>query len=392
MSDEGDGGISRMNLIAIFSIFFMTMGYTVVTPAMATLEQAFPGQPYTMISTLPNLFIVLASVLVGSVAGKRVKFRTLAIVGSFLTLVGGCGPAFLDDFYAVLACRAVFGFGLGLTIPLANALVIGSYEGDRQSALLGYGSMFMKAGGIVLQMLGGVLAEQGWQMTFYAYLLYIASLVLAFFIPEPRRSTAKVGADAVKTRLPYVVWVIALLMLAYNMMHFLLMVNVSSIFVDRDVGGAAVAATALSINSIVGCFAGLAFGKFFSRTKRMWLPLLYGVSAVGSFLLASSDSAVLMTVGICMCGCGFGVCIPTFMAWVSRVSDDTNFVRGTSLTSAFLYLGGFLASYWLALVTGVFGDGLYAPLWIECAVCIALMAVFLLFNPFKEVKKTEVAA
>ena len=373
----------RMGTASIFAVFFVTMGYAAITPAMQSFAEAFPGEQYTMISTLPNLFIVISGFIVGAVAGRRVKFRTLAILGSLLTLVGGVAPAWIGDFSLILACRAVFGLGLGLTIPLANALVIGIYSGDRQSALLGYGSMFMKAGGIVMQFIGGFLADLSWQATFLVYFLYIGSLAMAFFIPEPESAG---GVAEAPTRLSGLLWVIAFLMLLYNMQHYLLMVNVSSIFADRDVGGAAFAAAVLSLSSVGGALGGLAFGRFFPRSKRFWLPFLYGLSAVGAFMLASGDTAFVMSLGICLCGTGFGICIPTFMAWVSRISDSTNFVRGTSVTQAFLYLGGFLATYWLMLITGFGGDALYAPVWVECLICIVLFVLFAVYNPFSSPK------
>lgn len=378
--------ISRMNLAAIITMFFMTMGYAAITPAMATIGQAFPDEEYTLISTLPNLFIVISSFIVGAVAGKRISFRMLAILGSLLTLIGGVAPAWIDSFWVIVGCRAVFGLGLGLTIPLANSLIIGIFDGDRQSALLGYGSMFMKAGGIILQLLGGVLADMGWHMTFYVYLLYIGSLVMALFIPEPiKKASAETSVkDRRKIKLATAIWVIAILMLVYNMQHYLVMMNVSSIFVDREIGGATMASTALSISSVMGCIGGLAFGRFFSRTKRFWLPFLYAITAIGAYLLATGESYAVMTVGICLCGTGFGLCIPTYMAWVGKISNNENFVKGTSVTNAFLYLGGFLATYWLMLISGVTGDGLYAPLWIECAIAIVLLVVFLVYNPFKE--------
>ena len=391
MAEEG---MSKMGLAATITIFFMTMGYTVVTPAMAVLGEAFPDEQYTMISTLPNLFIVISGFIVGAVAGRRVKFRTLAILGSVLTMVGGVAPAWLDSFALILVCRAVFGLGLGLTIPLANALVIGIYSGDRQSALLGYGSMFMKAGGIMFQMVGGWFADISWQMTFYAYFLYAGSIVMALFIPEPNTS-APAGSGSIRgIQMDRIIWVIGFLMLLFNMQHTLVMLNVSSIFVDRDVGGATVAATALSINSIIGVTGGLAFGKFFSRSKRLWLPLLYLLTSFGAFMLAYSESAILMTVGICLCGLGFGLCVPTFMAWVSKLSNKSNFVAGTSITQALMYLGAFLASYWLIVVEGVTGDGLYMPLWIECVICAVLVLAFIVYNPFKsngEVQQAESA-
>ena len=66
--------------IAILSLYFVSMGFTVVTPAMAKLAAAFPDNNFSLISTLPTLFVVFATLWAGTVAGKKVKYRTLATV------------------------------------------------------------------------------------------------------------------------------------------------------------------------------------------------------------------------------------------------------------------------------------------------------------------------
>lgn len=390
---ENSKPISNLNLVAIFCIFFVTMGYTIVTPAMEVFSNQFPDNDYTQISTLPMLFVVIASFIVGAVAGKKVKFRTLAIVGSFLALVGGCAPAWIDSFYAVLACRAVFGLGLGLMIPLANSLIIGNYDGDKQSALLGYGSLIMNAGGIVLQMLGGVLADISAQSTYYAHFFYIAALVLAFFIPEARK-VQPVAEHEAKKKVPLskTVWIIGLLLLIYNMLQYPIMMNMSTIFIDRAAGGAAMAATALSLFTVFGCIGGLVFGKVFQKASRFVLPLIYLLTAVGAFLIVMGETAAVMSAGLCLCGFGFGLCIPAFMAWVSLVTTAENSAAGASTASALLYLGGFLASYWLMVIAAACGESLYSPIWIELVISVIMMIVFLIFNPYKKGKKDEAEA
>lgn len=57
--------------IAILSLYFISMGFTVVTPAMAKLAAAFPDNNFSLISTLPTLFVVFATLWAGTVAGKR---------------------------------------------------------------------------------------------------------------------------------------------------------------------------------------------------------------------------------------------------------------------------------------------------------------------------------
>ena len=51
----GKKKISPMNTASILSLFLVSMGVTIVTPAMATLAQHFEGKDVSWISTLPPL-------------------------------------------------------------------------------------------------------------------------------------------------------------------------------------------------------------------------------------------------------------------------------------------------------------------------------------------------
>ena len=127
---------SALTLISILSFYLVSMGFSVVTPAMQKFTEHYAGYEVTYISTLPTIFVVVGTVICGAVMGKRLKFRTLGILASFIALVAGCGPALFDNFAGLLVCRALFGFGVGLLKPIANALVLGIYEGNKQARYL----------------------------------------------------------------------------------------------------------------------------------------------------------------------------------------------------------------------------------------------------------------
>lgn len=193
---KGNSAIGAGGTLALMALYFFTMGYTVITPSLSKMAEAFPDQPYLLINSLPTIFLGITGLLFGAIAGRRLSFRTLAVLGSLLCVVGGCLPFFTGGFWFVLLNRAVFGVGLGLLVPMANALVNLNFEGDRRSYLLGVGSLVMNAGGIVLQMLGGCLAEIGWRYVFLGYLPYVIALVASLFIrsvPVPEKESGSDG-------------------------------------------------------------------------------------------------------------------------------------------------------------------------------------------------------
>lgn len=382
--------VSALGTAAIFSLFLISMGVTVTTPAMATLAQHFEGYDVSWISTLPTLFVVIATFITGSLTGKGVKYKTLAIISCILYLVGGCAPAIFDSYAGTLVCRAILGLGLGLMSPLGNALIIGLYDGQKRASMLGYGTLFMNAGGIILQMLGGALADIGWNYTFYGHAFCLIGLVMAFFLPEPEKQAPpkEVQTTGSKEKVSKTVWIIAILFMLFNVLNYPIMMNISILFEVRNVGGAAAAATSLSLYTVAGCVAGLIFGKIFQIAKRWCLTLGYGLCGLGAILVYTGGTAVVMTIGLMMIGFGFSIIMPSFFAWTGIVTPQSTVAVATSILMALLNLGGFICSFWLQLLTAIAGESLYSAIIVEIVVFLAIAAFFIFYNPFKERKET----
>ena len=90
-------GMGRTDLAAVMTLYFFSLGFCIVTPAMAKFAEAFPDQEYALINSLPTIFIAAAGIAFGFVAGRKVGYRTMAVAGSALCLVAGIAPAFIDD-------------------------------------------------------------------------------------------------------------------------------------------------------------------------------------------------------------------------------------------------------------------------------------------------------
>ena len=381
--------ISPIGTAAIMCLFLVSMGFTVVTPAMATLGAHYAGKDVTWISTLPTLFTVIATALAGSVMGKKVKYRTLAIAAGVLYLIGGCAPALFDNYAGMLVCRAILGFGLGLMAPLGNALIVGNYKGQKQASLLGYGTLFMNGGGIILQMLGGALAEMNWQLVFWGHAFGLIGLVMAFFLPEPDAPAAvpEAASAGKKEKMGKAVWLIAILFIVFNILNYPIMLNISTLFEIRNAGGATVAATGLSLYTVAGCVAGLVFGTLFKFAKRWCIAMGYILCGLGALCIYVGQNAAIMTLGLILIGFGFSTVMPAFFAWVGVVTPASTVAGAISICMAVMNLGGFVSSFWLKLLTAIFGENILSGIMIEIVVFLIIGVIFLIYSPFKEKKQ-----
>ena len=393
--------LSPLQVASLMGLFFTAMGVAAISPAMAKLAERFTGYDYALISTLPTLFIVPTTLWAGSAAGKRVRYKTLSTMGILLFLVGGLTPFFLtESFYVLLACRAVFGIGVGLRASLGNALVIAWYSGKRQADMLGYGTLVTNLGGILFQLAGGALAEVAWNYTFLAYLFGVLSLLLVFFQPEPPEERAPLPGEESTRPEPEgateegrgfwrPILLAAGLLFLYQLLTYPIMMNMSLLFEDKGAGGASAAALALSLYTAGGCGVGFLFGKVFHRLGRFTLVLGCLLAALGGWGLCLGASAFLMTCSCVVMGMASSLLTPGAYAIMGMYVPPGKSALCVSILMGVSNLGGFLCPFYLRLLTALFREALYSALYTATAAGLLLAAVFLLWDPLPRAKAGE---
>lgn len=377
--------IPVISLIAIMAIFLVNRGVNIVTPAMNTFYEHFSDfsrETVAMISTLPNLTLVIGTLVVGAVVGKRFSFKTMAILGSVIYLIGGVAPYFIDDLYVILGCRLLFGFGLGLIYPLSNALINGLYEGDKRATYLGYGTFMLNLGGIALQTLGGILADIDWQLVFLAHAVSLLALVCAFLLPEPPKKEAVAKTGGIWLTAP--VAVIGVVFFVYMLMAYPAMLNISVIFSDRLGSGAAVASTALSLYTALAAVSGFFFGMIFKKLKRWCLFLGFAIATIGMVMVQVGNVYIVLTLGVGFIGLGFGIIMPALLAWCAKIAPEGKVAICTSFALAMMNLAGFVSSFYLSGLAAAFGESVYSPIKIAMVVLALMTVAFIVYNPFKE--------
>lgn len=165
------------------------------------------------------------------------------------------------------------------------------------------------------------------------------------------------------------------------------MMNISVLFEMRNAGGAAAAATSLSLYTVAGCVAGLVYGSIFKIAQRWCLALGYALCGIGALCVYVGTNSIVMTLGLMLIGFGFSVIMPTFMSWAGAVTPLSTIAMATSILLALMNLGGFVSSFWLKLLTMVAGENIFSAIIAEIAVFLATAVFFAFYNPFKQRKK-----
>jgi MFS family permease len=368
-----------MAQIAILSLSFISAGASAVNPALQGLAGAYPDLPFTsilLVATLPTLMYIPFSIIAGAVAGSKIKFRTLALLGAVLWVVGGLAPLVFRNFTAILAARVLFGIGLGIVSPLASALILRLFDGKQRASLMGFGSAMMNAGGIVFMLLGGVLAATFVHNVWFDYLFgVVALLLLVLWLPEPAK-IEKVQSG-VKTSMPMGVWVYVFLMFLFTTLMYPMLLSMSTLIVKGGLGTAAAAGLVLSLFTGGGFLSSLVYGKVSSKVGRFSLALSLALFAIGIGLIATSASLAVVIVGAVIAGFGSGIQFPAIMMLMGKVAPPAVISGAVGLALAGNKLAGFLSPYWMSLLAKVSGNSAVQFPLIVGSVGFAVLAVVL---------------
>jgi MFS family permease len=390
-----------LSTIAVLSIFFMNMGTSAVTPAIKSIADAFPHIPYVVIlyvNTLPSLIGMGGTLVAGIILGRRMKYKTAALIGTGTFCLLGVLPAFINmNFFLILIIRLFFGFGLGLVSPVGNAAIVKSYEGNRRAGLLGMSAVFINIGGILLQILGGTLASIKWYYCFFAYFLgLVPFLLILFFMREPEKAglaehskTHEITAAAPqaakakkKERIHPGIYITCAFFGICLMLNNPVMVNMSSLVERRAIGGASATGIILAAYTFGGLIGGIIFGVLYNRARRYVaaLGVLCMAGGIAGVFISGGFAAMLLSTGLF--GVGFSITMPVVMQLVGLLVTPATTAMGSSMVMIFMHLGGFISVYWVSLLQALFGDAVLPPIIAAFVLYLAAGLLLLLKNPF----------
>lgn len=380
----------------IMALYFLSPTISAISPAMSLIASAFPDVGAAAIGyvlTITAAAQAVTAVVAGALAGRKLGYRTLAIMSSVLVVVAGCFPFFLSggdaDFVMLLVSRALLGVGLGTIMPLSNALVLAAFsaENDR-SRLIGIGNAMLNIGTIVTNLLGGFLCSISWQTTFWVYALGAVLFVLSVFA---MREPAHVQEDSTEHskggKLPIVSFAYILFFLLMCVVTQPVIVYCSQVLAEAGITDSMVSAIMVSVFSIGGICVSLPFTGIFKVLRNTLLPVAFVVAFIGllvCFFGAQPEGANAFLYGLGAALAGAALLLVTCftpMALSQVVAPELQstamgfvsfaMAAGTFLSTPFAQLGGVVMGS-----ESIVNVLLFASL---CAVVLAVLATFLTF-------------
>jgi MFS transporter, ACDE family, multidrug resistance protein len=184
-------------LILLATGWLTTMSGGVVPTVLPEMKLELSLDPrwVGMLVSTHALTSALSTPLFGILADRVGKLKVML---PCLTLyaIAGISTAFMTDFSALIASRAVLGIASG-GIAAATIGFLGSmYDGEARTRILGYATSAMATSAIACPILSGWVGRTHWQYAFYIYSLgFPMAIVAAVFLRKSTQSASVIEGD-----------------------------------------------------------------------------------------------------------------------------------------------------------------------------------------------------
>ena len=329
-----------------------------MTPILAVIALAFPGENVNLLVALPPLCIIPAS-LIAAKLSYHMSRKTILTIGQALFVIGGIGGAFAPNFDILLATRVFFGLGCGLVYPIVPTLISQFYAGHERASMMGGANAVGSIIAMVFSTLSGTLAVVGWHVPFFVNIFFVFVLVMQIvFLPKvpPEKDMAfaqrAASLPSEQKRIGARAWMGVLLMFVTMTISMVYLLKMAIFIQEAGIGDSVMAGLASSSTTFVALVVSLVFARLFKHLK------FSGAVVYGVYL---------------------GTIIPYHQTSLSGLVHPYRRTYALSALSMAMFAGQACSSVYVAAVESVVGTGTAALFEVMSATFIALFVVVLAY-------------
>ncbi len=185
-------------LTILLSSMVILMGAAAVAPALQPIKMHFGESEFmvSMIVSLPSLSVAIVGFAVGYLADRLGKVKVFFAALAVFTFAGAVS-FFLENFLLILVFRFILGVGIAGISLTTTALIGEYYAGMQRAKVIGYQAAAIGVGTLVLEILGGSLADVGWNYPFLIYLVGVPIIVCGLIsVRDPARIVRDTASSA----------------------------------------------------------------------------------------------------------------------------------------------------------------------------------------------------
>jgi MFS family permease len=341
---------TRLGVLAVSS---MGMAALAITPSYAAIAQFFKldNTMVQMLTSLPNLFMMMAGLIIGKLSTTKINLKTLTIWAIVFVCLGGFGPlVYHDNFTFLLFCSCLVGLGQGSCTNLSQVLISQMLPKTERQSTMGLTTTFTNIGGIIFIMGGGQLAAMStWVNNYWIYLFSFLVLIVVIFLvpfhPEDVSDHEDEVVDDGGIKLNKYVWYSAGWGFGVMLLNNVLNNNISLFVEQEKLGSTSQAALTSTISLIGGMLSGLivgTIGKHFKNSSIFISYLIYGLSYL---LIGYVHTLLFAFIGSFFVGAAMSIAMGQFPYLLSISVNKSTMSMALGVYVAIYSIGGVVSPF-----------------------------------------------
>lgn len=385
LADKSYISKTRIGVLAVSS---MGMAALAITPSYAAIAKNFTlsNTRVQMLTSFPNLFMMLAGLLMGRLTASKINIKTLTLIMVALTGIGGLLPlVYHTNFIFLVICSCLVGLGQGACTNLSQVLISKMLPATEQQSTMGLTTTFTNLGGIIFIMGGGQLAaSSNWVSNYWIYLfailVFIVVICLVPFKPLPVNGEEKQeDVSKGKIKINKYVFYSALWAFCTMLLNNVLNNNIALFINEKNLGSTSQAALTSTISLIGGLLCGFIVGAIGKKFKTSSISLAFFLYGLSYLLIGFGTSLITVFIGSFVAGAAMSIAMGQFAYLISTVVNKTSVSMALGVYQAINPIGGVVSPFVVNPLTNIF-NGATNVFVVSGVLALVLSVICLLSN------------
>ena len=253
------------------------------------------------------------------------------------------------------------GFCIGIGFPLQSTLALQLFDDRERPKVLGMATVSLAAGSIIFMVFSGLLSDMDarYAFLFHAILLLPLAVVLVN-LREPSQNAAAsqetVSAAPVQGPMPVYAVFTALMFAVIFFAFYPVLLNMSSICANENIGGSVVAGMLLAVYTVGNMVGGFLFAPLSRAAGKLVVPIGLVIWIAGSGCIAFGRTVPLIILGAILSGTAVQTVWPGTVNTYSEYVPKNKQSMAAALFSSGMNIGCFLTTFFISAVANYTGD------------------------------------
>lgn len=383
--------LTKFNIFTMLLIPFVWIyELSVVAPILGSISAAFPLAStfeLQLIVIMPFFTSIPMSVVGGKLA-KRYDKKSLIIVGLLIYGIAGMLPYLAQTMNQILISRLITGIGVGLVLPLPNAMIAEHFTGTQRQRLLGLATSVANIANVLDSIAVGFILLLGWRYPFLCFAVCLVIMVIAIFgLPksDPNRQTVEAVDHGLPSgNIPRIVYALVAFM-TINWVFFAFNIENMALFMTTEkIGLPWMIGIAVCLPGGASILSGAIFPNFYHKTQEYIVPISLAIFAVGYVVLYVAHSFETQSIANLLIGFGSGMLTPYILYLTSQRVEKLHRDAAYGFVTSGIHIGFLLAPFAQLIIATISGNESFRFLYGFSAIILIVSTIIAFFVAMKK--------